>query len=93
MSQKSITAVVDEWTKAIARLAQHAPPDAVTQLHQATGDLIEAFGSAATNLAAHEVVAVLVKLTALQVGQDADHQLLEALDARTDRRKTVREHE
>lgn len=73
MTQKTITAVIDEFSDAVARLAEHAPPDVVEQLHKATGDLLEAFSTAATNLAAHEVAALQQQITALNKRTERRH--------------------
>jgi ketopantoate reductase len=66
MTQKELTVVVDAFSAAIARVAEHAPTDVIEQMHQATGDLLEALSTAATNMAAHEVLVVLRKITAVQ---------------------------
>lgn len=79
MNQKALTVVIDEWTAAVERLAEHAPPDAIAQLRQATGDLLEAFGSTATNMATHEVIEV--------------RRLITELDKRTDRRHEDSPHD
>jgi len=91
MSQKAITVVIDEFSDAVARLAEHAPPDVVAQLHRATADLLEAMGTASTNLASQYASMLRAKVDAQQVQQDADHMRLDALDARTDRRSVPRE--
>ena len=91
MAQKTINQVVDAWSEAIERLSDHAPPDVVAQLHRATGDLIEAMATAAQSQAAHAALMVLNKLNALEVGQASDHASIEALDARTERRRAPRE--
>jgi hypothetical protein len=79
MNQKALTVVIDAWTAAIERLAEHAPPDVIAQLHQATGDLIEAFGSAAQSQASQFAMLMRKNVDALE-------RDVAALDARTDRR-------
>lgn len=98
--QKTITIVIDEFSDAVARLAEHAPPEYVAQLHRATADLLECFGTAAQVQASQyamllrgKVEAMQVSHDALQVEQAADHALIEALDARTERRATPRGEE
>lgn len=93
MTQKALTVVIDEWSAAIAALVRYAPPEIIAQLTTATGDLLEAFGSTATNMAAHEVVGLLKSITALQVGQADDAARIGRLEDRTDRRVEDAPHE
>ncbi len=71
MQQKDLAAVIDEWTDAIADLAREATDAERKRLTKATGDLLEAFASTATNLASHAVVNVLLKLQAQDARLDA----------------------
>ncbi len=66
MEQKDLTVVIDEWTAAVADLARTAPPAVRRRLNKATGDLLEAFASTATELAAGAVTTVLAKLEAIE---------------------------
>lgn len=93
MTQKALTVVIDEWSAAIAAVGRHAPPEVVAQLTAATGDLLEAFGSTATNMAAHEVVGVLRSIAAMQTVQADDAARIGRLEDRTDRRVEDAPHE
>jgi len=72
MAQKAITVVIDEFSAAVARLAEHAPPEVIDELREATGDLLEAFGTAAQVQATQ--FAMLLR------------SRVDALDKRTERR-------
>lgn len=91
MVQKAITVVIDEFSDAVARLAQHAPPDVVEQLHRATADLLEAFGTAAQTQATQYAQLLRAKVDAQGVQQDAQQVQIDQLDARTERRATPRD--
>jgi CO/xanthine dehydrogenase Mo-binding subunit len=77
VQQRDLTEVIDAWSAAVADLAKTAPPEMRHQLTKATGDLLEAFASTATNLASHAVVDVLLKLKAQDERIDALEMELE----------------
>lgn len=47
MTQKALTVVIDEFSAAVAAVAEHAPPGSRERLRTATGDLLEALSTAA----------------------------------------------
>ena len=65
MAQKTLTEVIDIFSAAVARLAKHAPPDVIAQLHEATGDLIERLATAAQDQASHAALSVFNKGAAI----------------------------
>lgn len=65
MAQKTITEVIDVFSAAVNRLAEHAPPDVVAQLKTATADLIERFATAAQEQAGSAALSVLNGMEAI----------------------------
>jgi predicted glycoside hydrolase/deacetylase ChbG (UPF0249 family) len=91
MTQKAVVVVIDAFSDAVCQIAGVSDPAVRAELNRATGDLIEAFGTQATNLAAHEVVRMIHQMIAIQAGMTNDEARIELLEKRTERRQRPRE--
>ncbi len=96
MKQKELRVVIDEFCTAMEALVPNPPPGAVERLRAALGDLLEAFGTAATHLGIAPVVSVLqeqeaivLKIEAVVADIDVENARIGAIERRADARRAV----